>query len=172
MALTNAKQLRGTCVLTHAGILISAAANVDIKLAPEVDQSPDTEANRDPLGFMVKRRGVSIECDNLDITADMLRMLSGYNNSTAVGTGVEQIDFDESDTSLLEGETSAVGALVDGTAFSVYFKRGVAVPPGQTIRVSGKETAVTKLTFVKCHPTDGSQKSGYFRIGTVAVTPP
>ena len=162
----NDKQLRGTGLLTFAGIEISAGANFILKLDPVVDQCPDVEAARDPLGFVVKRRGVSVECDNYDITPDMVKMLSGYNNVTDVSTAVYRIDFDETQTDLMEGELALVGALIDGTVVTAYFKRAVAVPPGQTIMVSGKETAVTKLTFVKCWPTDGSTTSGYIQIGT------
>jgi len=165
---TNDKHLRGTCVLTFNGILISGGANIALKFDPVVDQSPDVEGARDPLGFMVKRRGVSIECDNYDLTADTVRMLSGYNNDTETSTAVHQIGFDESKMDLMEGELSAIGALVDGSTFTVYFKRAVAVPPGQSIIVSGKEYGGTKLSFVKCHPTDGTQNSGYLEIGAPA----
>ena len=163
----NKKQLRGTGVLTFAGILMSGGANFTLKFDPAVDQSPDTEANRDPLGFVVKRRGVSVECDNYDITPDTVRMLSGYNNDTAAA-GVHRIDFEETQTDLMEGELSLVGALIDGTPVTAYFKRAVAVPPGQSIPFTGKGDAATKLTFVKCWPTDGSTSSGYIQIGAPA----
>ena len=166
--LTNAKHLRGTGVLTFNNIELSGAANFTLKFDPVIDQSPDVEGARDPLGFVVKRRGVSVECDNYDITADMVRMLSGYNNSTDVGTNVDRIDFDETKTDLMEGELALVGALIDGSVVTAYFKRAVAVPPGQSIIISGKETGGTKLTFVKCQPTDGSTISGYIQIGAPA----
>ena len=161
------KYLRGTGTLTHAGISISAGANFTLKLEPVVDAAPDTEQNRDPLGFVIKRRGMSIECDNFDITPDMVRMLTGYNNANSVTPGAHRIDFDEAQTDLLEGETVLVGALVDQTPITIQFKRGVAVPPGQSIVVSGKEYGGSKLTFVKCHPTDGTQISGYWQIGNL-----
>jgi len=162
--ISEAKQLQATGVLTFNGKLLSDAANIVANFDPKFDPAPDTEQNRAPLGYSLVADPAYVECDLLDISSDNIRMITGHNNVTS-GSGYERVVFSHADRAPMEGELSFVGATKDGTVVMGFFRRAQAIPPGNKLGFTHKTTAVGKMTFVKCCPTDGATDDGYFQIG-------